>query len=141
MKSILSVAKQERAVRLSAFTSTAKELLRKYGVISDNAPDDYILPFLSQCRTEKSIRNKIHDIIKKANKGIKSICTNIGIRDITTYNARHTYASYAQDFMTTEQIQKFLGHTSPRTIETYLGSISRNIKEKNRDFLENLTNT
>lgn len=122
------------------FTSTAKELLRKYGVISDNAPDDYILPFLSQCRTEKSIRNKIHDIIKKANKGIKSICTNIGIRDITTYNARHTYASYAQDFMTTEQIQKFLGHTSPRTTETYLGSISQNIKEKNRDFLENLTN-
>lgn len=122
------------------FTSTAKELLSKYGVISDNAPDDYILPFLSQCHTEKSIRNKIHDIIRKANKGIKSICANIGIRNITTYNARHTYASFAQDIMTTEQIQKFLGHTSPRTTETYLGSISRNIKEKNRDFLENLTN-
>ena len=78
-----------------------------------------------------AIRNKIHDIVKRANKGIKSICEILGIRHITTYNARHTYAVLAQDNnMTSEQIQKFLGHANSRTTQVYLGSITKRVKEK-----------
>ena len=117
----------------------AESILLEYGHIDCNKSDEYILPFLSHCDTEISINNKIHDIVKRINKGLKSICQNIGIRTITTYTARHTYASFAQDTMTAEQIQKFLGHTSSRTTQVYLGSISQTVKDKNRDLLESLT--
>lgn len=115
----------------------AQEILSEYGHIANDKPDEYILPFLSRCNNnEKTIRNTIHDNLRKINKGLMDICNNIGIRKITTYNARHTYASFAQDTMSTEQIQKFLGHTSPRTTQVYLGSISQHVKDKNRDLLE-----
>lgn len=120
-------------------TSTAREILCKHGIVNRNAPDEYILPFLSHCDTETRIRNKIHDITRKANDGIKGICRNTGISDIRTYNARHTYAVLAQDSnMSAEQIQKFLGHTSSRTTEIYLGSITTKMRNKNRDMLEDI---
>lgn len=39
-------------------TSTAKLILWKYGQILSDVPDEYIMPFLSQCKTEDAIRNK-----------------------------------------------------------------------------------
>lgn len=120
-------------------TDAANEILCKYGRIDSNSPDEYILPFLSQSKTDNAIQNKIHDIIKRANKGIRNICENIGIRHITTYNARHTYAVRAQDNnMSSEQIQKFLGHANSRTTQIYLGSITQKVKDKNRNMLESL---
>lgn len=115
----------------------AQRILSEYGHIANESPDEYILPFLSRCDNEKAIRNTIHDNLRKINKGLMAICENIGIRKITTYNARHTYASFAQNTMSAEQIQKFLGHTSSRTTQVYLGSISQHVKDKNRQLLEN----
>lgn len=119
----------------------AKEILCEYGHIAEDKPDEYILPFLSKCDSkedkEKAIRNTIHDNLRKINKGLEMICRNIGVRKITTYNARHTYASFAQNTMSAEQIQKFLGHASSRTTQVYLSSITQHVKDKNRDLLEN----
>lgn len=116
----------------------AKEILSEYGHIAEDKPNEYILPFLSRCNNnEKTIHNTLHDNLRKINKGLAMICENIGIRKITTYNARHTYASFAQNSMSAEQIQKFLGHASSRTTQVYLGSITQQVKDKNRELLEN----
>lgn len=120
--------------------ASVKSILLEYGRIDNNKPNEYILPFLSQCTTEDAIRNRVHDIVRRVNKGLKSISQNICIRHITTCNARHTYAVLAQDSnMTTEQIQKFLGHASSRTTQVYLGSLTQRVKDKNRSMLEGLT--
>lgn len=116
----------------------AVAILNKYGCISADAPNEYILPFLSHCQSEKSISSKIHDINKKVNEGLNSICENIGIRHITTYTARHTYSTLVKHTLSTEELQHFLGHTSSRTTQNYLRSISSGTIELNRDFLKSV---
>lgn len=111
-------------------------LLNEYGCINPEKPDDYILPFLSSCSSKKSINSKIHDTIGEINKGIKSVCEQLGLPKLTTYNARHTYAVFASGEMEVSEIQKFLGHTSSKTTDTYLRSITTSSKEKNRKVLE-----
>lgn len=114
----------------------AVSILEKYGCFNPDAPDDYILPYLAYCQSEESISSKIHDINKKVNKGIKSICEKLGIRHFTTYTARHTYTTLAKDRLKVEQLQMFLGHTSSRTTQNYMRSISSAAIEENREFLQ-----
>lgn len=120
-------------------TNSARDLLDSYGRVNPDRPDDYILPCLAGATSETMADNRIHAFIRKVNKGIASICTRLGLRKITTYTARHTYASFAQsNGMTAEMIQKFLGHTSSRTTEVYLGGLTDSVKEMNRKILETI---
>ena len=120
------------------FTSVAEEIMRRYGVLNPAKPSDYILPYLVNCTTQKSIDNKIHDVIKRINKGLESISKNLHLWKLTTYHARHTYGAHAQSVLSAEQLQKFFGHTSSRTTQTYLQSISRSVRDKNRELLERI---
>ena len=122
-----------------SITPLARVLLNRYGTINHKSPNDYILPYLSKCKDENAKENKIHDVIQKINLGLKDVCTAIGIRKITTYNARHSYASSAQSSgMTAEQIQKFLGHQSSRTTQAYLKQLQDNVIKQNDDVLQGL---
>ena len=118
--------------------SVANEIMRRYGVLNPAKPSDYILPYLVNCTTQKSIDNKIHDVIKRINKGLESISRDLNLWKLTTYHARHTYGAHAQSVLSAEQLQKFFGHTSSRTIQTYLQSISRSVRDKNRELLESI---
>lgn len=104
-------------------------LLNKYGSVNLDKPEEYVLPYLANCDgNETAINNKIHDFNKKINKGLSKICSATGIRHITLYTARHTYASSAiSDGMTIEQVQKLLGHTSPQTTRIYINALSENV--------------
>ncbi len=120
-------------------TEDAKKILNKYGKINASKPEEFILPYLSHCTKESSINNKIHDINRKINKGIASICEKTGIRHITLYTARHTFASVAaSNGMTAEQIQKFLGHTSSRTTQLYMNTLTKNVFRKATKIVEDI---
>lgn len=120
------------------FTSIAEDIMRRYGVLNPTRQSDYILPYLVNCTTQKAIDNKIHDVIKRINKGLESISANLNLWKLTTYHARHTYGAHAQSVLSAEQLQKFFGHTSSRTTQTYLQSISRSVRDKNRELLESI---
>lgn len=124
-----------------SLTSQLSALLNKYGKINRRKPQDYILPYLSSCADEKAIANKIHDVIKLVNRGLESICIAISIGKITTMVARHTYSVYFVDNGgTVTQLQKLLGHTSSRTTEIYLKSITQATKEKSVEVLDKILN-
>ena len=124
-----------------ALTSQLSALFNKYGKINRRKPKDYILPYLSSCVDEKAVLNKIHDVIKLVNKGLESISEAISIRKITTYVARHTYSVYFVDNGgSVVQLQKLLGHTSSRTTEGYLKSITQATKEKSVEVLDKILN-
>lgn len=109
------------------------------GVINSNNPDDYIFPFLYGCRTEKAISNKIHDIIANINKGLSDISSKLGLRHITSGNARHTYASLAiENGLNFNDIKLSMGHSSIRTTEGYVSSIVlvESAQAKNRSFIK-----
>ena len=113
-------------------------LFNKYGRISEGAPNELILPLLSNyTSTDKQLENRIKYVIKKVNNGLKSICDALGLRTITTYNARHTMATVLRDEdMTAEQIQKLLGHSSVTTTQIYLDSLSKGVRSKSKTILE-----
>ena len=115
----------------------AKEILNKYGRINKSSPDDYILPYLAGKTSEKTITNTINRIDKKINSGLKAISENLGIDKITTYNARHTFATHMRDSgMTPGQLGPLMGHLSTRTTEIYLSTISSTAIERSRELLE-----
>lgn len=119
-------------------TSHALKILNKYGNVNPDKPNEYVLPYLANCTSERAINNKNRDVLKKVNAGLAMITSVIGMSKITTYTARHTFASLAlhKGDMSREQIQKFLGHASASTTEAYLKSITRGTIKKNKDFIE-----
>lgn len=117
----------------------AKKILSKYGKINHSAPHDYILPYLKIDDSEKTIINKIGRRVSKINEGLHLITEQIGLRKITTYTARHTFASMFQSKgMTVEQIQKFLGHSTSTTTQNYIGTLTTSIIEKGRTIIDEL---
>ncbi len=67
------------------------------------------------------------------------ITEQIGLRKITTYKARHTFASMFQsEGMTVEQIQKFLGHSTSMTTQNYIGTLTTSVIEKGRKIIDEL---
>lgn len=118
-------------------TEKAKALLNKYGKISDSAPDSLILPYLANATSEVNIENRIRRVNRNINAGLKSISNALGLRKITTYTARHTYATLLMlRGMTAEQIQRFMGHSSSKTTEVYLSGVSTRILDINKDILD-----
>ena len=117
----------------------ATRILQKYGRIDRLHPDYYVLPYLSKCQSEEAIKNKIHDVVKKINGGLKDICDEIGLRKITTYDARHSYATLARDTGLGEsQLQKMLGHKNLKTTTTYLGKLSTSVLDKNSKVINKM---
>ena len=97
---------------------------------------------MANANSDKTIINTIGRIVNKVNDGLSLITDKIGLRKVTTYTARHTFAIILQSKgMTVEQIQKFLGHASSATTQNYIGTITTSTIEKGRDILEGLMKT
>lgn len=118
-------------------TKNAKKILNKYGRINKSAPDDYILPYLAGKTNGRTIANTIGRIDKKINAGLKAISENLGIDKITTYNARHTFATHMRNSgMTPGQLGPLMGHLSTKTTEDYLSTISTTAIERSKEILD-----
>lgn len=117
----------------------ATKIFQKYGRIDRLHPEYFILPYLSRCKSEVAAKNKIHDVVQRVNKGLKIICDNVGLRKITTYDARHTYATLARDTgLSVSQLQKMLGHASSKTTNVYLGKLSSSVLDKNSEAINKM---
>lgn len=122
------------------FTDEAERLMNKYGKVNVGKPDALIIKYLGNVSSDSvKTTNAISNFIKRVNKGLHSISKALGIRNFTTYSARHTYAMLAvSSGMTAEQIKDELGHTSTRTTQSYLGSISDTAINRSRAVLEGI---
>lgn len=102
----------------------ALEIIQKY--LSPFYDDtDYIFPILSSFhKTEQQQRNRIHKVITKVNKALKDVGKDLGIPiDLTTYVARHSYATVLKRAgVSTSIICESLGHSSEKVTQYYLDS-------------------
>ena len=84
---------------------------------------------------EKSI---LKDIIRRCNKRMKQIGESVGIEGISTYTARHSYATVLKrSGANIAYISESLGHADLKTTENYLASFEREEREKNAKLLTN----
>lgn len=92
--------------------------------------DDYIFPILKKGKHDspQSIAKAVKYANRYTNKILRKIAKEIGYEgDITTYMARHTFATNLRNMdISTSKIQQMLGHTTERTTQVYLDSFKNN---------------
>lgn len=92
-------------------------------------PGAYIFPVLSPGLTPKQIQDRIHDFISDTNEGLEIACQEMNLPKITTYWARHTFATIAyKKGADLEFIQRALGHSDPKTTQVYIQSFDIEIR-------------
>lgn len=101
-----------------------KEIISNYGN-REHSDSDYIFPILSKHthKTELQKRNRIHKVLGHVNKRLKEIGALTGIEDLTTYVARHTFATVLKrSGVNIAIISESLGHSDLATTQIYLDS-------------------
>ena len=103
----------------------ALDIIEKYRK-PEATPNDYVFPILDRKvhKTAVQIRDKVRKANKAANKALRRIGKELGIPiDLTTYVARHSYATVLKrSGVSTAIISESLGHSSERVTQIYLDS-------------------
>lgn len=126
---------------IKIFISTEiKHIIDKWG--NPPNPDNFIFPFLKGGETLEEIKTKNHDVYTRINKRMRQVCNAIGIERITTYAARHSFASIMNsEGVPISYISEQLGHTSIRTTQIYLAGFSKESRANNAKILTSFLST
>lgn len=118
-------------------TPEMKQIITKWGN-TDNSLNNYIFPFLTGEETPLEQKRKIQDVTHRINKRLKRIGEAIGISGLSTYTARHSFASVLKrSGANIAYISESLGHTDLKTTENYLASFEKEERIKNAALLTN----
>jgi len=105
---------------------------------NDRLPENYIFEILKPGMTDEKIFTTIRQTVKNINNYIRKIAGKLEItKDVTTYTARHTFATMLKHSgVPTDFISEQLGHYDIKTTENYLDSFDDETLIK---YTENLT--
>jgi integrase/recombinase XerD len=98
----------------------------------DKSIDNYIFPFFNNAHTAEDEKRITKSLIKRMNTQLQRISAQIGLPPISTYSARHSYATVLKRLgVSTPYISESLNHSDLKTTETYLDSFEREERVKN----------
>lgn len=111
-----------------------KEILVEQGN-ADKKKDSYVFEVFiaNEKLTAKKQDDKIRQWIKVTNKWLKRYCELNNLPLVSTYSARHTFASISKSHLNVAMISKMLGHSRTTTTQVYLGRFDN---EENKTGLE-----
>lgn len=116
-------------------TPEMQKLIDRWGN-KERKPDSYIFPYLLGNENPAEISNATKEVIRRCNKKLKVISAALGIDHISTYTARHSYATVLKrSGANIAYISESLGHSDLKTTENYLASFEREEREKNAKLL------
>ncbi len=108
-------------------TPEMQRIIDKWG--NTPRPENYIFPFMEEGDTAWDYEKKRKNLTHVINDHMKIIGKELNIGVITTYVARHTYATVLRnEGVSASQISPSLGHTSVKTTEIYLADLG--VKER-----------
>lgn len=127
--------KKSRKIEVSLKPQTMA-IIKKWGQPSI-LKDAYIFPHLQPGMNAEKEQMAIKQLTKQINKYMKEIAKEVGInKDVTTYFARHSFATVLKrSGATTEMISELLGHSSVQVTESYLDSFEKEQIHKQTDVL------
>lgn len=101
-----------------------RAIIKRWGNWKDSMnPNAFVFPVLRHGLTPKQIQREVFLFVVRTNRGLKEVCTQLELPEMTTYWARHTFATIAyKKGAGIEFIQKALGHSDPKTTMAYLQS-------------------
>lgn len=124
--------KEIRAV----ITPKMQEIIDRWG--NKPAPNAYIFPILKGGESEAEIDYRCQTFITLMNIHTKKLGKLLGIGNITTYTARHSFATVLKrSGANIAYISESLGHSNLKITENYLASFEREERERNAALLTN----
>jgi len=113
-------------------------IIDKWG--NEAKPENYIFPFLSGNPTPEDIHRRKSDVTRRINRRMEKVGKSLEIDKLSTYVARHTYATILQNSgVSTFQISKNLGHSDIKTTEHYLAGFEKKDRIKTAKILASLS--
>jgi len=121
----------------AVITPEMQTIIDKWGTKPQNQ-SNYIFPYLKGNETPMEKKLAIQYLTKHCNKRLKKIGQAIGIEGISTYTARHSFATVLKrSGANIAYISESLGHNDLKTTENYLASFEKEERIKNASFLTN----
>lgn len=119
-KRLIYIRKKTKKLIKLPIQDKAMDIVKKY-----KSNNSYIFPILSEFhKTDIQKANRVHKVLGKVNKYLKAVGEELGLPiDLTTYVARHTYATVLKrSGVNTSIISESLGHSSEKVTQIYLDS-------------------
>lgn len=116
----------------------AQEIIDRYAQTNSASP--YLLPIIQQ--DDGTEQKQYHRMLENINYNLKKIGEMTGLKmPLTTYTARHTWASIARDMdIPIPIISEGMGHNSIKTTQVYLNSIDvSKINEANKKIIRKIS--
>lgn len=115
-------------------TELIKSIIERHG---NKTKEGYIFPYLNDKDTPQAQYTAKLSLLRLLNKALRKIGANLNLEiDLTTYVARHSYATVMQrSGVSIAEISEALGHTELKTTENYLGGFSQESKRLNSNKL------
>lgn len=99
-------------------------------------PDQYIFPILKIGMTPVDEYKAIQQAVHTINNNMENICNEIKIDRVTTYGARHSFATVLKrSGASIEFISESLGHKDKKTTQNYLANFEDEEKKKWAEML------
>lgn len=122
--------KEIRAV----ITPEMQNIIDRWG--NPHLPDNLIFPLIRPTNDPLVHKKRTKDLTKRINQHMKIIGKSIGVEQISTYTARHSYATVLKrSGANIAYISESLGHNSLKTTESYLASFEKEERQKNAALL------
>lgn len=126
-------AKNVKEIR-ALITPEMEAIIKKWG--NKPSADNFIFPYLVGIEDAHKRKIVTKDLTRRINKRMKVIGKALGIGDVTTYVARHSYATVLKrGGVNVAYISESLGHSSLNTTESYLASFEKEERQKNASLL------
>ena len=114
-----------------------QEIMDRWGN-PNKSSDSYIFDFLKGNETPLQINKRVRDVVSNCNRHLRKIGKAISIEGLSTYTARHSYATVLKrSGANIAYISESLGHNDLKTTENYLASFEKEERVKNASFLTN----
>jgi integrase len=121
----------------AVLTPEMEVIIKRWGKKSPK-PNDYIFGYLTGKETPFTKKDLIKAVTKLCNKRLKKIGAKLGIEPLSTYTARHSYATVLKrSGANIAYISESLGHNDLKTTENYLASFEKEERVKNASYLTN----
>lgn len=128
-----STSKNRKEIRASV-TINVQNIINKWG--NKPSPENYIFPYLNGKENAEKKQAITKDLTKRINLRMKKIGEELKIGDITTYTARHSFATVLKrSGANIASISESLGHNDLKTTESYLASFEKEERQKNAQML------
>lgn len=127
--------KVKKTIR-ATLTPELKYIIDKWG--NKSQPENFIFPYLTGKEDAEKRKKITQDLTKRINTKMKLIGKHLGIGNITTYTARHSFATVLKrSGANIAFISESLGHKDLKTTESYLASFEKEERQKNANLLTN----